>query len=104
MCSTRYLTPVTRDSRISGALQADRGLLDKRAPRPYRTRGQSRMMQTDSQPREGILSTTTLPGLMYSILRRKETGVLTLTGDTSEKSIDIQTGRPVFATSNDRDD
>jgi len=61
-------------------------------------------MQNDSLPREGILSTTTLPGLMYSILRRKETGVLTLTGDTSEKSIYIHSGRPVFATSNDRDD
>jgi hypothetical protein len=61
-------------------------------------------MQNESLPREGILSTTTLPGLMYSILRRKETGVLTLTGDTSEKSIYIHSGRPVFATSNDRDD
>jgi uncharacterized protein DUF4388 len=61
-------------------------------------------MQTDSQPREGILSSTTFPGLMYSILRRKETGVLTLTGDISEKSIYIHGGRPVFATSNDRDD
>lgn len=61
-------------------------------------------MPTDSQPREGILSTTTFPGLVYSILRRKETGVLTLTGDTIEKSIYIRSGLPVFATSNDRDD
>ena len=61
-------------------------------------------MPSESQPREGILSTTTLPGLIYSILRRKETGVLTLTGDSIEKSIYIQSGRPVFATSNDRDD
>src|SRR3989442_8398730 len=61
-------------------------------------------MPNDVQPREGILSTTTFPGLVYSVLRRKETGVLTLTGDTIEKSIYIQSGRPVFATSNDRDD
>jgi hypothetical protein len=61
-------------------------------------------MPSDSQPREGILSTTTFPGLMYSILRRKETGVLTLAGESIEKSIYIQSGRPVFAASNDRDD
>ena len=54
--------------------------------------------------REGILSSTTLPGLLYSILRRRETGVLTVTGDAVEKAIYIQNGRPVFATSNDRDD
>jgi len=61
-------------------------------------------MSTPSPTREGVLSTTTFPGLIYSILSRKETGVLTLTGDTTEKSIYIQTGRPVFAASNDRDD
>lgn len=61
-------------------------------------------MSTPSPIREGILSTTTLPGLLYSVLGRKETGVLTLTGDTTEKSIYIQSGRPVFAASNDRDD
>ncbi len=54
--------------------------------------------------REGILSSTTFPGLIYSILQQRETGVLTLTDETSEKSIYIQSGRPVFATSNDRDD
>src|SRR6266699_6720246 len=61
-------------------------------------------MELQSLVREGVLSTTTFPGLVYSILSRKETGVLSLTGDTSEKSIYIQSGRPVFATSNDRDD
>jgi len=61
-------------------------------------------MAIPSPVREGVLSTTTFPGLVYSILSRKETGVLTLTGDTIEKSIFIQAGRPVFATSNDRDD
>ena len=61
-------------------------------------------MSTPTPTREGGLSTTTFPGLIYSILSRKETGVLTLTGDTTEKSIYIQTGRPVFAASNDRDD
>jgi len=61
-------------------------------------------MEIQSLLREGVLSSTTLPGLMYSILSRKETGVLSLTGDNIEKSIYIQSGRPVFATSNDRDD
>jgi uncharacterized protein DUF4388 len=60
-------------------------------------------MASDLASREGILSPTTFPGLIYSILRRKETGVLTLAGE-SEKSIYIRSGRPVFATSNDRDD
>lgn len=63
------------------------------------------MMKTASATaREGILSSTTFPGLIYSILREKGTGVLTLTGDVTEKSIYIQSGRPVFATSNERDD
>jgi hypothetical protein len=57
-----------------------------------------------SQVREGVLSTTTFPGLIYSILRQKDSGVLTLTGDVAEKSVYIQNGHPVFATSNDRDD
>lgn len=61
-------------------------------------------MASQTTIREGVLSTTTLPGLIYSVLRRKETGVLSLTGDAIEKSIYIQAGRPVFATSNDRDD
>ncbi len=61
-------------------------------------------MEIQSLIREGVLSTTTFPGLMYSILSRRETGVLSLTGDAIEKSIYIQSGRPVFATSNDRDD
>ena len=54
--------------------------------------------------REGVLSTTGFPGLIYSILAQKETGVLTLTGDTVEKSIFIRKGRPIFASSTDRDD
>ncbi len=61
-------------------------------------------MSTPTPTREGVLSTTTFPGLIYAILSRKETGVLTLTGETTEKSINIQAGRPVFAASNDRDD
>jgi hypothetical protein len=61
-------------------------------------------MGSQGQPREGILSTTTFPGLIYSIFRLRETGVLTFTGETSEKSIYIKGGRPIFATSGDRDD
>src|SRR5258705_7171325 len=61
-------------------------------------------MPNETRAREGILSSTTFPGLVYSVLTRRETGVLTLTGEAVEKSIYIQSGRPVFATSNDRDD
>jgi Domain of unknown function (DUF4388) len=61
-------------------------------------------MDPQGRSREGVLSSTTFPGLIYSILQRKETGVLTLTGDAAEKSVYIQAGRPVFATSNHRDD
>ncbi len=61
-------------------------------------------MAPKGRAREGILSSTTFPGLIYSILLQRETGVLTLTDETSEKSVYIQSGRPVFATSNDRDD
>jgi len=61
-------------------------------------------MQPLAKTREGILSSTAFPGLIYSIMRQRETGVLTLTGDAAEKSVYIKDGRPVFATSNDRDD
>ena len=61
-------------------------------------------MQPQSHVREGILSSATFPTLIYSILNREDTGVLTLTGDTTEKSIYIQGGQPIFATSSDRDD
>jgi two-component system OmpR family response regulator len=62
------------------------------------------MLAAKAQIREGILASATFPALLYSILRRTDTGVLTLTGDTTEKSIYVQDGRPIFATSNDRDD
>ena len=61
-------------------------------------------MLTADKVREGVLSSTTLPGLIYSIMRQRETGILTLSGETSEKSVYIQKGQPVFAASNDRDD
>lgn len=51
-----------------------------------------------------MLSSTAFPGLIYSILSQKETGVLTLTSDTAVKSVYIKSGKPVFASSNDRDD
>jgi hypothetical protein len=62
------------------------------------------MMKTTVAGREGVLSSTTFPGLIYAVLRDKGTGVLTLTGDVTEKSVYIHSGRPVFATSNERDD
>ena len=61
-------------------------------------------MAAHGTPREGVLSSTTFPGLIYSILLRKETAILTLTDETTEKAIYIQSGTPTFATSNDRDD
>ncbi|HYV17650.1 MAG TPA: DUF4388 domain-containing protein [Verrucomicrobiae bacterium] len=62
------------------------------------------MLAAKSHVREGILSSATFPALLYSILKRADTGVLTLTGDTSEKTIYVRDGRPIFATSSDRDD
>ncbi len=61
-------------------------------------------MEAMRQPREGILASDTFPSLMYSLLGQKETGVLTMVGDSAEKSVYIQAGRPVFAQSSDRDD
>lgn len=61
-------------------------------------------MLPQAHVREGILSSATFPALIYSILNREDTGVLTLTGETTEKSIYIQGGQPIFATSSDRDD
>jgi len=62
------------------------------------------MLAAKAHVREGILSSATFPALLYSILNRADTGVLTLTGETSEKTIYVQDGRPIFATSSDRDD
>jgi hypothetical protein len=61
-------------------------------------------MLPQPQVREGILSSATFPALVYSILGRADTGVLTLTNDIAEKSVYIQEGRMIFATSSDRDD
>src|SRR5262245_62531767 len=61
-------------------------------------------MQAKAHVREGILSSATFPALLYSILGRRDTGVLTLTGEIAEKTIYVQDGRPTFATSSDRDD
>jgi hypothetical protein len=61
-------------------------------------------MLPNAHAREGILSSATFPTLVYSILSRDDTGVLTLTGDNTEKSVYVQQGSPIFATSSDRDD
>jgi len=61
-------------------------------------------MLPKTQVREGVLSSATFPALIYSILSRDETGIVTLTGEAAEKSIYIQAGRPIFANSNDRED
>src|SRR4029077_14122314 len=79
LCSKAYPTPGTRDSPDFMDWTRRVGVLDKWRRCPYRTGARSRAMPNDSQPREGILSSTTFPGLVSSILRQKETGVLTLT-------------------------
>jgi hypothetical protein len=58
---------------------------------------------------EGELRSYTLPSLLFSISQTRETGVLTLEQLTVsmnqlQKSIYIQTGKPIFAASNDRED
>ncbi len=61
-------------------------------------------MPRKSHVHEGDLATTNFPSLMYSILKRKDTGVLTISDGKAEKSVYIQQGRPVFAASNMLDD
>src|SRR5215470_5038582 len=46
-------------------------------------------MTTEPKAHQGALSNTTLPSLIYSILRRGETGVLTLKDHGIEKSLYI---------------
>lgn len=58
---------------------------------------------------EGEIRSYTLPSLLYGISQSRETGVLTLEHLTlsqtqTVKSIYIQDGQAIFATSNDRDD
>ena len=61
-------------------------------------------MESNDQKREGVLSGITFPTLLYSISHHERTGVLTLSNDDTEKSVYIQSGRPVFAASSDHDD
>lgn len=52
----------------------------------------------------GTLETTSVPELLRSLLSSGETGILTLRGGESTKSIYIQGGRVVFAASNNPDE
>ncbi|MFQ5876671.1 MAG: DUF4388 domain-containing protein [Acidobacteriota bacterium] len=61
-------------------------------------------MNAKGHARQGILSATTFPTLIYSISSHRNTGILTLSNEGVEKSVYIQAGRPVFASSNDIDD
>jgi uncharacterized protein DUF4388 len=61
------------------------------------------MAQTTHE-REGALSNTTFPSLLYTILRRGETGVLGLRDGPIEKSLYVGDGKPLFATSSDPED
>src|SRR5258706_12864226 len=57
-----------------------------------------------SRPHEGELTGTTFPSLVYAILRRGETGVLTVKHEGVEKALYIKDGSPLFATSGDPED
>ncbi len=59
---------------------------------------------TAEHAHEGALSNTTFPSLVYSILRRADTGVLTIQNLGVEKSLYIRDGRPLFASSTDPED
>src|SRR2546426_7752319 len=61
-------------------------------------------MTTGHQMHEGTLSNTTFPSLVYSILRRADTGVLRVQDHGVEKSLYIRDGRPIFAGSTDPED
>ena len=61
-------------------------------------------MATDQRPHEGALSRTTFPSLVYSILRRGDTGILKVQDGAVEKSLFIRDGRPLFAASTDLED
>ncbi len=61
-------------------------------------------MTIGHQTHEGVLSKTTFPSLVYSILRRADTGVLRVQEHGVEKSLYIRDGRPIFAGSTDPED
>ncbi len=61
-------------------------------------------MTSGHQTHEGVLSNITFPSLVYSILRRADTGVLRVQEHGVEKSLYIRDGRPVFAGSTDPED
>lgn len=61
-------------------------------------------MTTDHRSHEGTLSNTTFPSLVFSILKRGDTGVLTVEDHGVGKSLYIRDGRPLFATSTDPED
>ena len=52
----------------------------------------------------GEIETTSVPELLRSILRSGETGILTVTSGDAVKSIYIQAGRVVYASSNNKDE
>src|SRR5207245_779046 len=54
-------------------------------------------MATGHQTHEGALSNTTFPSLVYSILRRSDTAVLSVQDHGVEKSLYIRDGRPIVA-------
>jgi hypothetical protein len=61
-------------------------------------------MATEQRIHQGALSNTTLPSLIYSVLRRGDTGILRFQDHGVEKVIYIRGGRPLFASSTDPED
>ena len=61
-------------------------------------------MPTEHRSHQGALSNTTLPSLIYSVLRRGETGILRVQDHGVEKALYIRDGRPLFAMSTDPED
>jgi hypothetical protein len=61
-------------------------------------------MATEHRIHQGALSNTTLPSLIYSVLRRGETGILRFQDHGVEKALYIRDGRPLFAMSTDPED
>ena len=59
---------------------------------------------TDKIVLSGDLTEIRFPTLLMSLYRERETGVLTLTGLTYRKSLYIEEGKIIFASSDDPDD
>ena len=55
-------------------------------------------------PLSGEIKPLQFPGILFQIYKKSVAGILTVSADTVEKSVLIQNGRVVFATSSSRED